>query len=189
VKRRQPLNVRKLPEIVKAVFVAEEIQHVYCARMLYHHAPMYKSEGSYAASLVMGVFGAVAGAVLCTLFPVIVSRFIGRLSHPVSLGLMIAGCIVVGALAGASVKAGGDRSGGIVYQVTAVVLAYAGMALGVAGARFGAASVFHTPVLRTLSVPVSGSIGRIPVLVIMLPGAIISWILAAESGDRARRSF
>jgi hypothetical protein len=155
--------------------------------MVYHHAPMYKSEGSYVGSAVLGAVGAVAGAVLCTLFPVIVGRFVGRVSHLVSLGLIVLGCMVAASLAGAGVKAGSGRAGGLVYQLTAVVLAYAGMALGVAGARFGAASVFHTPILRTLSAPVSSSIGKIPVLVIMVPGAIIAWILVSDSRRTGRR--
>jgi hypothetical protein len=148
---------------------------------------MYKSEGSYVGSVVLGAVGAVVGAVLCTLFPVIVGRFAGRVSHLVSLGLIVLGCMVAASLAGAGVKAGSGRAGGLVYQLTAVVLAYAGMALGVAGARFGAASVFHTPILRTLSAPVSSSIGKIPVLVIMVPGAIIAWILVSDSRRTGRR--
>ena len=134
----------------------------------------------------MGVVAAVAGAILFVVLHMIVHGAAGNLSPTLEIVLLVFGYAVVGIIVGAGVKGGGRTAGGLLNRVTALILAYAAMAIAMTAIQQAPPGpLFRQSIVTTLSTPFAHDAARN--FAIMAVGLILAVIISAGAETQAPR--
>ena len=144
-----------------------------------------RETGSFAGSLAMGFVLAIAGAIVYALIFIIMKAVMGgRLAPWMSLVLAVFGCVVIGSLVGGGIRGGGGTRGGILNRIVAVLLAYAGIAVGMTAVAHDPSTVFRQSIAKTIEAPIANA--DVKTIAIMALGLLFAFFFAAGAEPKSK---